>query len=101
MHPNQLKQLVKTAIEEDELRKAIRVMDNIREAHETLSYLSIPTLEALRDELHAMALDRTGPRKALKVAWCKYAEQMLKDAHRRQREGPFGLYEDDAEPGGE
>jgi hypothetical protein len=47
--PHRIKQQVRTAIDTPELRRAIRIMDNIHEAMELLTQISPPVLEALRD----------------------------------------------------
>ena len=70
--PHRIKQQVPTAIDTPELRRAIRIMDNIHEAMELLTQISPPVLEALRDAPKEMAEDRTGPRDDLKAAWFHY-----------------------------
>jgi tryptophan 2,3-dioxygenase len=52
--PHRIKQQVRTAIDTPELRRAIRIMDNIHEAMELLTQISPPVLEALRDALKEM-----------------------------------------------
>ena len=94
MPTQMIKQQVASAIENPDLRKAIRVMDNIREAHEVMSTLPAPILEVLRDELLHMAQDRTGPRGKLKHAWYEFAQQAsLEDARTRERKGVLGLHQ--------
>ncbi len=93
MPTQRIKQQVASAIENPDLRKAIRVMDNIREAHEVMCTLPAPILEVLRDELLRMAQDRTGPRGKLKQAWYEFAQQALEDARTRERKDVLGLYQ--------
>jgi hypothetical protein len=92
--PHRIKQQVRTAIDTPELRRAIRIMDNIHEAMELLTQLSPPALEALRDALKEMAEDRTGPRGDLKAAWFQYTQKALDDARVRERQEVFGLHQD-------
>jgi hypothetical protein len=40
--PLRMKQQLASLIANDDLRKAVRVMDNVRKAHETLSVLPAP-----------------------------------------------------------
>jgi hypothetical protein len=96
--PHRIKQQVRTAIDTPELRKAIRIMDNIHEAMELLTQISPPVLEALRDALKEMAEDRTGPRGDLKAAWFHYTQKALDDARARERQGLFGLHHDIKRP---
>jgi hypothetical protein len=93
MPTQRIKQQVASAIENPDLRKAIRVMDNIREAHEVMCTLPAPILEVLRDELLRMAQDRTGARGKLKQAWYEFAQQALEDARMRERKDVLGLYQ--------
>ena len=86
MPTQRIKQQVASAIENPDLRKAIRVMDNIREAHDVMWTLPAPILGVLRDELLRMAHDRTGPRGKLKQACHEFAQQAL-DARTRERKG--------------
>ena len=92
--PHRIKQQVRTAIDTPELRRAIRIMDNIHEAMELLTQISPLVLEALRDALKEMAEDRTGPRGDLKAAWFHYTQKALDDARVRERQGIFGLHQD-------
>jgi len=92
--PHRIKQQVRTAIDTPELRKAIRIMDNIHEAMELLTQISPPVLDALRDALKEMAEDRTGPSGDLKAAWFHYTQKALDDARVRERQGLFGLHQD-------
>jgi hypothetical protein len=93
MPTQRIKQQVASAIENPDLRKAIRVMDNIREAHEVMCTLPAPILEVLRDELLRMAQDRTGARGKLKQAWYEFAQRALEDARTRERKDVLGLYQ--------
>ena len=93
MPTQRIKQQVASAIENSDLRKAVRVMDNIREAHEVMCTLPAPILEVLRDELLRMAQDRTGARGKLKQAWYEFAQQALEDARTRERKDVLGLYQ--------
>jgi hypothetical protein len=96
--PHRIKQQVRTAIDTPELRRAIRIMDNIHEAMESLTQISPPVLEALRDAFKEMAEDRTGPRGDLKAAWLHYTQKALDDARVRERQGLFGLHQDIKHP---
>jgi hypothetical protein len=59
--PHRIKQQVRTAIDTPELRRAIRIMDNIHEAMELLTQISPPVLEALRDAFKApVAISESG-----------------------------------------
>ena len=93
MPTQMINQQVASAIKNPDFCKAIRVMDNIREAHEVMSTLPAPILEVLRDELLHMAQDRTGPRGKLKHAWYEFAQQALEDARTRERKGVLGLHQ--------
>jgi hypothetical protein len=94
MQPYQIKEKVASAINDQDLRKSIRVMNDIHEAHEPMHDLPRTHLEALRDAPLEMSKDRTGPRGELKAAWYKYAATALDDACRRERDDVLGFYED-------
>jgi hypothetical protein len=64
LQPCQIKEKVASAINGQDLRKSIRVMNGIHEAHEPMHDLPRTHLEALRDALLEMSKDRTGPRGA-------------------------------------
>jgi hypothetical protein len=83
------KQLVASAIDNPDLRKAVRIMDNIREARELMDELPPPVLEVLRDTFKRLAAGRTGPYGDLKAAWLRYAQQALDDARVRERQEMF------------
>jgi hypothetical protein len=100
MQPHQIKDRITATIDDWDTRKAIRIMNNILEAHEMMAELPQVHLEALRDAFREMARDRTGPRGALKRAWYEYAEQMLADARKRGREGVYSLYDTHPHPRG-
>jgi hypothetical protein len=94
------KQLVAAAIDNPDLRKAVRIMDNIREARELMDELPPPVLEVLRDTFKRLATGRTGPYGDLKAAWLHYAQQALDDARVRERQETFGTYQNDVGPKG-
>jgi hypothetical protein len=93
MQPHQIKDRITATIDDWDTRKAIRIMNNIHEAHELMAELPCPHLEALRDAFREMARERSGPRGALKQAWYEYAQQMLDDARKRERKGVVSLYD--------
>ena len=90
------KEQMRAAIADPELRRAIQIMNDIYEAHEALATLSVPVIEVLCDTFREMAEERAGPRGALKRAWWKYTEQILKDVKTQRERGVLGLY--DPEP---
>jgi hypothetical protein len=89
--PHRIKQQVRTAIDTPELRRAIRIMDNIHEAMELLAQISPPVLEALRDAFKEMAEDRTGARGDLKAAWFHYTQRRWTTPARANGKG-FSVY---------
>jgi hypothetical protein len=91
----QITEKVASAINDQDLRKSIRVMNDIHEVHEPMHDLPRLHLEALRDAPLEMSQDRTGPRGELKAAWYKYATTaLLDDACRRERGDVLGFCKD-------
>jgi len=87
------KQLVASAIDNPDLRKAVRITDNIREARELMHELPPPVLEVLRDTFKRLAAGRTGPDRDLMAAWLHYTQQALDDARLREQQEMFGTYQ--------
>jgi hypothetical protein len=83
---------LRAALQSPEMRKACAVLEHVHAAMTLLTELPPPVVEALRDEFERMANERTGPRGALKRAWCAYTQQALDDAWLRDREGTSAMY---------
>jgi hypothetical protein len=94
------KQLVASALDNPDLRKAVRIMDNIREALELMDELPPPVLEVLRDTFKRLGADRMGPYPDLKDAWLHYVQRAVDDARERERQEVFGAYQNNGGPKG-
>src|SRR5262245_60003053 len=85
------KKAIAAAVDSEEARDACAVVTCVHEAMMTLDKLSVPALEAVRDNFARVAEERGGPRGELKRAWMKYVQQKLDDAP--HKETPLSLYE--------
>jgi hypothetical protein len=91
--PHQIKEHVHQAIKNEDMRKAVRLMDCIREANELMTELPAVCVEVLRDELRKMTQDcAAGPQSELKRAFLEYTQTVLDDAKRRERPDALIMY---------
>jgi hypothetical protein len=90
--PHRIEQPVRTAIDTPELGRAIRIMDNIHQAMESLTQISRPVLEPCATHSRKWRRMERARVVTSRASWFHYTQKALEDAPARERQKAFSAY---------